>query len=117
MSNHKANDIARWALIIVVTVLLSIICYYTDADAHEDHGFKHMVGGSGPIIMQDTCPTGITLWGIDIDSDGLIDKCTLVIFAHDVVHVSPAKIVLKEHYTGQLRPTCKCEQIDVYGGI
>jgi hypothetical protein len=58
------------------------------ANAHEGHGFTHMDGGSGPIIGSRYCPGTLTqLWSIDLDGDGATDKCTLIFFNHEKIHV------------------------------
>jgi len=73
------------------------------AYGHESHGFTHMgPEGSGPIIGQRYCPGSLTqMWYHDHNEDGKVDGCTLVIFAHETIHVQPV---------GMTNGTCECPQ-------
>jgi hypothetical protein len=77
-------------IIFLVGVLILFCWCFGEiiANAHEGHGFTHMDGGSGPIIGSRYCPGTLTqLWTIDLDGDGAGDKCTLIFFNHEKIHV------------------------------
>jgi hypothetical protein len=64
------------------------------ANAHEGHGFKHMSGGSGPIISSRYCPGSMTqMWYIDKDHDGKVDECKIIFFNHEKIHVKEVPVV------------------------
>ena len=56
-------------------------------NAHEGHGFYHMDGTSGPIIKSRHCLGSMTqMWFIDMNEDGVVDKCDLIFFDHNKIH-------------------------------
>ena len=77
-----------WWIAAIVVMFLILLGFTQFADAHEGHGFTHMEGASGPILGSRYCPGTLTqLWSIDMDGDGATDKCTLIFFNHEKIHV------------------------------
>ena len=76
-----------------------LIVFATSSHGHEGHGFTHMTASSGPIISSRNCPGGTLLWSHDDNLDGAVDRCTLVVFAHDKIHTKPIDMI---------SGTCEC---------
>jgi len=57
------------------------------AFGHEDHGFKHMTETSGSIVKEKYCGADISIWWIDNNLDGTIDKCTMAMLIHGKWHI------------------------------
>eukprot|EP00919_Chromeraceae_sp_WS-2016_P027731 GHVR01065757.1.p2 GENE.GHVR01065757.1~~GHVR01065757.1.p2 ORF type:complete len:113 (+),score=13.42 GHVR01065757.1:533-871(+) len=106
----------KWmGIALLIAYGIALFGFIATADAHEEHGWKHMTERSGPIIGAKYCPTGILVWYQDMDDDGEVDKCTGVIFNHDVIHVRPYKMKMEEGINGTRVPGCSCEPIPVTG--
>ena len=91
-------------LLVILILVMSVSVY-----AHEDDNWKHMTGGSGPLIGQMYCGMGIDVWFNDRNSDGIVDECTAVFLAHDKFHLHSFETSIEENYLGEMEESCSCE--------
>ncbi|MHA2039023.1 MAG: hypothetical protein ACXACU_15860 [Candidatus Hodarchaeales archaeon] len=109
MNNHDKQTLMFMAMAVLIMIIFTLLASF--ANAHETNQFTHMTDRSGPIVGQQICSTGITVWMQDTDNDGTVDKCTGVIFAHDQIHIAPfrMKAIL---INDKLTIGCTCEVLD-----
>jgi hypothetical protein len=94
---------------MVIYLLFAVMGFVLNtAYGHETPEFKHLTESSGPIIWQDMCPMGISLWGIDHDLDGSIDVCKGIILVHGVIHIALFKTTIEDS-----KVVCSCELLSV----
>jgi hypothetical protein len=75
------------ALLFVATWILLFLLSNCSALAHSERGFTHVVETTGPCIkMFNKCDYETQLWGIDWNSDGVIDECKELILIHGKLH-------------------------------
>jgi len=91
--------------------LAFILSWHSPAEAHEDKGWEHMTEQKG-IVGGKFCPMDISVWYIDDDGDGKVDRCLGIIEAHDTLHKAPYKMQMQEGVNGTRVPGCSCTQIN-----
>ena len=108
--------INQWMVMIVAFIFVLVVgtlVLIDIAHGHEGNGWKHMSGNSGPIIGSMHCGLGISVWFQDMDEDGELDKCTLVLLDHGKFHVAPAEMTMTEATEYEsAKPTCSCRLIE-----
>ena len=77
---------------ILIVFLLCLGFFTTSVMAHEEHGFKH-TKEVGPGISGRYCPGLTQVWAIDDNDDGVADRCVLLIFSHNTLHVKPLPLI------------------------
>ena len=102
----------RILYLILLSIFVGLIIWCGQARAHEDHGWSHLTDGSGPLIGMRECGMGMQSWYHDDNGDGVVDRCSLVLYNHGLFHAKPARMTLERGIDGvNNKIGCTCEPV------
>ena len=92
-----------WFEKIMILVVIIITIGFSYSYSHEGYGWFHMKESSGPCIGTERCGFD-TVWMIDYNDDGKIDRCIANRLIHDKWHIKDYKVDEKNN-------KCTCEEL------